>query len=86
MARTIRIVPIPLWMGGATLSLTSLAARLTGGTTLLTPDKGKELFAPAWTCDPGPIERVTGGSWRARYDLETGTRVTAAWYREAGWL
>ncbi len=82
----VRILPLPFWVGTAALSLSALAARLTGGTTLLTPDKGKELFAPAWTCDPAPLEQVTGGRWSAQYDLLRGTRETAAWYREAGWL
>ena len=86
MGRAVTILPLPTWMGGAALSLTALAARLTGGTTLLTPDKGKELFAAAWTCDPGPLERVTEGRGKARIDLNTGTRETAAWYQEAGWL
>lgn len=86
MGRTVRILPLPVWIGGAALSLTGLAARLAGGTTLLTPDKGKELFAPAWTCDPAPLERVTGGAWSAQYDLAEGTQMTAGWYREAGWL
>ena len=72
--------------GGATLGLSALAARLTGGTTLLTPDKGNELFAPAWTCDPGPLERVTEGRWKAEVDLAQGSRETAEWYRRAGWV
>jgi nucleoside-diphosphate-sugar epimerase len=86
MGRAVRVMPLPPWMARTALAVTALAARLTGGTTLLTPDKGNELFAPAWTCDPGGLERVTEGRWTAEYDLERGVRQTAAWYREAGWL
>ena len=85
MGRQVSVFALPRWMARAALATTALAARLTGGTTLLTPDKGNELFAPAWTCDPVPLERVTGGTWRARFDLEGGARDTAAWYRKAGW-
>jgi nucleoside-diphosphate-sugar epimerase len=86
VGRTVRVVPLPRWMAKSALVASALAARLTGGTTLLTPDKGNELFAPAWTCDPGPLERATAGRWQAEYDLEQGARETAAWYRQAGWL
>lgn len=86
VGRAVRVLPLPRWMAHTALAIAALAARLTGGTTLLTPDKGNELFAPAWTCDPGGLERVTEGRWTAEYDLERGARHTADWYREAGWL
>jgi nucleoside-diphosphate-sugar epimerase len=84
MGRNVRIIPLPRWVAGATLGLTSTAARLTGGTTLLTPDKANEFFAAAWTADPAPLSAATG--WRATHDLASGAEATAAWYRAAGWV
>lgn len=84
MGRRVRIIGLPRWVARGTLSLTETAARLTGGTTLLTPDKAKEFFAPAWTADPAPLSDATG--WRAIHDLASGAEATAAWYRAAGWL
>jgi len=84
MGRRIRLVSLPRWFAGVLFGITATAARLTGGTTLLTPDKANELFAAAWTADPEPLTAATG--WRAEYDLLRGTRATAEWYRSAGWL
>ncbi len=84
MGRTVRIVTLPRWIAAGALALTSGAARLTGRATILTPDKANEFFAPAWTCDPEPLEAATG--WRAAHDLAMGAVETAAWYRAAGWL
>ncbi len=86
MGKQVRLIPLPRFVARTALATSALAARLTGGTTLLTPDKGNELFAPAWTCDPTPLERVTGGRWRAEVDLKEGTRETAEWYQQAGWV
>lgn len=84
MGRPVRLFGLPRWVAASALGLASTAARLTGGTTLLTPDKANEFFAPAWTADPAPLESATG--WRARHTLASGAEATAAWYRAAGWL
>lgn len=84
MGKRIRVLGLPRWVASGALGLASTAARLTGGTTLLTPDKANEFFAPAWTADPAPLETATG--WRAEHDLAAGAAATVAWYREAGWL
>jgi nucleoside-diphosphate-sugar epimerase len=84
MGRSVRLIGLPRWVAGAALALTSTAARLTGGTTLLTRDKANEFFAPAWTADPAPLSAATG--WRAEHDLAAGAEATGAWYRAAGWL
>ncbi|MGQ0703069.1 MAG: NAD-dependent epimerase/dehydratase family protein [Gemmatimonadales bacterium] len=80
----VRLVHLPRWLAHGLFGLTATAAQLAGATTLLTPDKAAELFAPAWTADPGPLEAASG--WRAEYDLVRGLGDTAAWYRQAGWL
>ena len=84
MARRIRLLRLPRWAARSALGVTGTLARLTGRTTVLTPDKAREFFAPAWTCDPAPLTAITG--WKAEFDLAGGAAVTAAWYRERGLL
>lgn len=84
MGRSVRTVRIPHQFGRAVLSLTEMAARLAGQTTILTTDKANEFFQPAWTGDPAPLTRDSG--WRAGYDLTRGLADTYRWYRQAGWL
>jgi len=82
--REVRVVRIPVPVGRAMLAVTGVAARLTSRATILTADKGNELFQPAWTCDPTPLAEATG--WRAGHGLDAGIAESIAWYREAGWL
>ena len=82
--RRLRIIRIPVPIGRIMLHATGAVAGLTGRTTLLNRDKGNEFFAPAWTCDPTPFERISG--WRAAFDLPAGAAATFQWYRQAGWL
>jgi nucleoside-diphosphate-sugar epimerase len=82
-----RVVTVPRLPGALArpiLYLSETAARITGQPTLLTTDKANEFFAEAWTADPSPLARDAG--WRAAHDLDTGLGLTAAWYRERGWL
>jgi nucleoside-diphosphate-sugar epimerase len=82
--RKVRVLRIPVPLGRAILNVTGSVAGLTGRATVLNRDKGNEFFAPAWTCDPAPLERSTG--WRAQHDLRSGASATVEWYRKAGWL
>lgn len=82
--RTVRVLRVPVPLGRVILNLTGSIAGLTGRATVLNRDKGNEFFAPAWTCDPTPLERSTG--WQARHDLKSGAAATLEWYRKAGWL
>lgn len=82
--REVRVLKIPFGLGRAVLHLTGMAARLANRATILTADKGNELFQPAWTCDPAPLTEATG--WRAVHGLDAGIPRSIAWYREAGWL
>ena len=84
MTRKARLVPLPRWLARGALGVTGTLARLAGRATLLTPDKAKEFFAPAWTCDPAPLSAITG--WKADFDLAHGAAATVAWYRERGLL
>jgi nucleoside-diphosphate-sugar epimerase len=84
MAENPRLVRLPRWLARSALGVTGTLARLTGRSTVLTPDKAAEFFAPAWTCDPVPLTAITG--WQAEFDLARGAAATAAWYREQGLL
>ena len=52
--------------------------------TLLNANKANEFLADAWTCRSEALQRVT--QWRPPTGLTTGLQLTAAWYRERGWL
>lgn len=84
LGRTARVVPLPLGLARAALTVTEITARAAGRPTILTTDKAHEFFQPAWTGDPAPLARDAG--WRAERNLERGLAETAAWYREHGWL
>ncbi len=78
------VLRVPPGATRAALWITGTAARALGRRTLLSPDKGKELLATAWTCSAAALERDTG--WRAAVDLPEGLARTADWYRTRGWL
>lgn len=82
--RRVRSIGIPKAVAQAGLQITGAIARLTNRATLLTPDKGHELFQAAWTCDPSSFSQRTG--WQAGHDLAAGATLTWEWYRNADWL
>jgi nucleoside-diphosphate-sugar epimerase len=84
LGRRVATPGVPEWVGRGLLSLTGAAAGLVNQTTLLNADKANEFFQPAWTGDPTALTSDTG--WEAQHDLTTGVALTAAWYRNAGWL
>ena len=84
LGRKPMLVPVPPLVARGVLWTIGTLAHLTGRPSLLSPDKGNEYLAPAWTCRSDALIRDTG--WRANVDLETGVRRAANWYREVGWL
>lgn len=85
MGRRVRArVPIP----GAALRLAALATegfgRATGRAVMFTRDKVRELTAPNWVCDGSAARSALG--WTPRVSFAAGARISAAWYRAAGWL
>jgi nucleoside-diphosphate-sugar epimerase len=82
--RDLPILHLPLALARGALTITGTIAALAGKATVLTADKANEFFQAAWTGDPAPLTRDTG--WQAATSLATGLPLTAAWYREAGWL
>lgn len=78
------VLPVPAPIARAALWVTGTAARLSGTATVLSPDKADEFLAEAWTCSPDALIADTG--WRPTVDHATGVELTAAWYRQEGWL
>ena len=84
LGKTPRIIGVPPLVARGLLWTMGGIARITGRSTLLSPDKGNEYLAPAWTCSSDALTRDTG--WHAEIKLEDGLQRTAQWYREAGWI
>ncbi len=78
------VVPLPALVARGALQVTGTAARLLGRATVLSPDKGPEFLAEAWTCSPAALERDTG--WKAAIPVAAGLEETARWYHEHRWL
>ncbi len=81
--RTVRII-LPEWLLPLFAALASLPARLTGQPALLNDQKLIELRQRYWVCSADKVCREL--DFEAQYDLATGVRLTAQWYRENGWL
>jgi dihydroflavonol-4-reductase len=84
VGRTPLVIPVPGAVATPIVSLIGWIAAARGRLTTLNADKMAEFLAPAWVVSSAKAERELG--WRAGHDLAEGTRLTAAWYREAGWL
>jgi nucleoside-diphosphate-sugar epimerase len=78
------VVPVPGALATPLVSLIGRIAAARGRLSTLNADKMAEFLAPAWVVSSAAAERDLG--WRAAHALADGTRLTAAWYREAGWL
>jgi nucleoside-diphosphate-sugar epimerase len=77
-------VPLPRGVVEAAAMGSELYGRLTKQAVMLTRDKCNELFAPHWVCDGSDARRDLG--WVPAVSFDEGTRLAAAWYRNAGWL
>ncbi|MEO0091321.1 MAG: NAD(P)-dependent oxidoreductase [candidate division WOR-3 bacterium] len=54
------------------------------GTSVLGPDKIKELIQECWVCDINKIKNEIG--FMPQYNLEQGLKETLQWYKEHHWL
>lgn len=75
-------IPSPLLWSAA--FATELVARLSGGASIFSRDKVRELLAPGWTCETERARVELG--FTAATPLERGVAETAAWYVDEGWL
>lgn len=75
-------LPLPLiWM---VCQVKGILGRLTNHPQDLNPDKWLEIKQSGWICSSSRIRDELG--FRPQWTLEDGIKVTAAWYRKAGWL
>lgn len=81
--RTLRIV-VPEGLLPIIATVAEFQARLTGQPALLNSQKLIELRQRYLVCSAEKARRELG--FEAQYDLATGIRLTAQWYRENGWL
>ncbi|MBW2529188.1 MAG: NAD-dependent epimerase/dehydratase family protein [Deltaproteobacteria bacterium] len=61
-----------------------LVGKLTGKAVMLTRDKLHELAAPHWVCSS--LDTREALEWTPEVGWSEGVRLTAEWYRSAGWL
>jgi nucleoside-diphosphate-sugar epimerase len=81
--RAVRIV-LPEGLLPLIAAAAGIQARITGRPALLNDQKLIELRRRYWVCTTEKARRELG--FEAQVDLETGIDLTAAWYRENGWL
>jgi hypothetical protein len=74
-------LPRPVVLGAALLSETY--GRVTNQAVMFTRDKCNELFHQ-WVCDGSRARDQL--AWAPRVQFFEGVKLTAAWYRQAGWL
>lgn len=81
--RTVRFTP-PRWFFHASAIAMGLAGRILGRKSIVNRLKFREITSGDWICSSARFRGLTG--WEPRFTLEEGVRLTARWYREAGWL
>ena len=64
--------------------MSEMWGKATNSAMMLTRDKCNELFAPHWVCDGDAARNEL--DWQPQVQFEEGARLTAEWYRDAGWL
>ncbi len=75
-------IPRPVVKSAAFMS--EMWGKATNSAMMLTRDKCNELFAPHWVCDGDTARSEL--DWQPKVQFEEGARLTAQWYRDAGWL
>ncbi|MBN1135010.1 MAG: NAD-dependent epimerase/dehydratase family protein [Anaerolineae bacterium] len=81
--RPVRIT-VPLTALGLMAAVSRAQGRLTGRPALLNDQRLIDVRQRSWLCSGDKARRELG--FTAQYDLETGVRDTAEWYRREGWL
>lgn len=84
LSRRVRFVRLPGPLLVALLHAARVLGRVAGRSRLPAPDKAHELLAPAWRASSEALRR--DASWVADVPVERGFAITAAAYRDAGWI
>jgi nucleoside-diphosphate-sugar epimerase len=84
MGRRALRIPSPPWAFAAAAFVSELYGRLRNQAVSFTRDKVIEMRQRYWVCSHGEISRDLG--WEPRVGLSEGAALTAAWYRQHGWL
>ena len=79
--RTVR-VPKAVLFGAATIA--ELAATLSGKVATLNRERARVMLEELWVCDTNKARQELG--FTPRVGFAEGARLTAAWYRQQGWL
>lgn len=77
-------LPIPEPVLRVAAMASEAAGWISGRAVMLTRDKVRELRAPHWVSDGAAARAALG--WRPTVTFAEGVRLSAAWYRSAGWL
>ncbi len=77
-------VPSPPWAFSAAALVSETYGRLRGKAVIFTRDKVREMRQRYWVCSHEEIGRDLG--WKPQVGLSEGAALTAAWYRQQGWL
>ena len=74
----------PVWAFTAAAFVSETYGRLRGKAVTFTRDKVREMRQRYWVCSHEEISRDLG--WKPQVGLSEGSALTAAWYRQHGWL
>lgn len=77
-------LPSPAWAFATAALVTELYGRLRRRAVIFTRDKVVEMRQRYWVCSHDEISRDLG--WQPQVGLNEGAALTAAWYRQHGWL
>lgn len=84
MGKSVRTLRLPRGLFRGAAALSEAWGTLRGSPPTFDRDKYLEMVQPSWVCGNSELCGDTG--WAPEYDLLSGARQTAAWYRENGWL
>jgi dihydroflavonol-4-reductase len=77
-------IHIPLWALDIFSAVSVTLAAITKKPALLNRDKVLEMKQECWLCSSEKAKNQLG--FQPKMDLATGTSMTVAWYKKAGWL
>lgn len=77
-------IPSPVWAFTAAALVSETYGRLRGKAVTFSRDKVREMRQRYWVCSHEEIRQDLG--WKPQVGLSEGTALTAAWYRQHGWL